>query len=91
MLWLIAAGGLSAVGVMFGWPWGAVVAAVCVLLPLAVVRCLLWLFPPRVLREPSREPLRVVAVRLTPGPRRLTSRQAIPGPSGDAITERKRP
>jgi hypothetical protein len=61
-----AAAGLTAVGVMFGWPWGAVVVAACVLLPLAVVRVLLRLFPVRVLREPAREPLRVVAVRLTP-------------------------
>ena len=83
----IAAAGLSAVGVMFGWPWGAVVAAACVLLPLAVTRVLLRLFPLRVWNEPARKPLRVVAVRLTPEPQPLTSRRAIPGTAGNAITE----
>lgn len=77
----IAAAGLSAVGVMFGWPWGAVVVAACVLLPLAVTRFLLRLYPMRVLREPARKPLRVVAVTLTPEPPRLpvTVAQLPPG------------
>jgi hypothetical protein len=66
MPWAVfaAAAALSAVGVLYGWPWGLIVAAACAVLPLAVTR--LMLRPLRVWKEPHREPLHVIAVTLTP-------------------------
>ena len=76
-----AAAAALAVGFALGWPYGFIAAAGCLLLPFAVVRLLLHLFPPVVRR--ARQPLRVVAVRLA------DPADSITPPSRPAITERK--
>jgi hypothetical protein len=77
---LIALAASAAVGAGLGWPLGLIAAAGCLLLPFAVVRALLYLFPPRICRP--REPLRVVAIRIT------DPEGSIGPPPQPAITER---